>query len=1096
MPFFSNIATVATYESKLLLRGNFFKIFSLLAVLVIGLMNYLFLVQNKVWDIISIPSNIPYQSLCIFNVFQAVIAVFLSSDFLKRDKKLDTCEVFYVRPLSNAEYVLGKTWGNLRLFLGLNIVILLETMIITAVSGVSEIDFSAYLIYLCILSLPTLIYIMGLSFFVMLLVRNQALTFVSVLGYVALTLFYLKEKFYNIFDFLGFGQPMMKSDITGFSNWEQILSLRLIYLFLGLGFIALTIRMYGRLPNSKQKAKLWTVVAIVFIALGVFNITRHLTGFKADQDLRKSYLAMNNKYVNAPVIEVDSFDIKLTQLTEQIEVNVRIKGRADELSDSFIFTLNPSLQIAAVRDNKTNEPLSFKHIKQIVEIRTKQPLKKATEIDWSFSYKGGIDELLCYLDIEDEEYEKIISQVMLNRPKKYAFVSADYLLLTPESYWYPRPGTGFSTESTKWIRSFFSHFSTEIHTQNGLFALAQGDSVSFSDQNYKYKTDKPILGLTAIVGNYEKRSVKVDSVNFSLLTFKGHDYFKSITDSIQDTIPALIKNMKQSIEAGKSLDYPFSRFSLVEVPVQYTTYARQWSSVQDCMQPEIVLVGEKGTSSYNFNLLGNYENMKRWQKWIQQKKTEKEMRIETVILCFSFFNLPEHSTGINYQGRNGMSIDNKENPFYIYPQLFNFKFNVVSSDWDIVNKIIENYLLNAESLSYIRNFNGISQEEEANLYLSEESLRTILAGNRTSTIKRNAIKQKSKELFKYLEKKSSAKDVKDSLLNYLNRNQMKNIPFDSLLQYLGRAMNEDLISYMPVWGDSVRYGEYLFPQPKTTKLTGRESDVYEHIVQLQNISPYGNIAYLNIRLANDKNKTEVLYLNGGEAKEYVFQTQDPPVLYELHTIVSKNIPLDLKYNVRNIESEKRSVKPEGERVINSLTLEDPRDIIVDNEDEELFTPSETEPVGFIATWLWQKHTSASKYSGFMFWNPPMKWIITTGIAYYGKTQHSAHIIKSGSGKVYAQWKVPVPEEGLYDVYYYVSKPEDLNWNYREKPEYRFLIDGGDGGQESYLDLRKAKEGWDHLGAYSVDRDTAVIRLYDDVKLNALTADAVKLVKRY
>lgn len=59
----------------------------------------------------SIPSNIPYLILLLLNTGQAVIAIFLASDFLKRDKKLDTSEVFYVRPLSNAEYVIGKIWG-------------------------------------------------------------------------------------------------------------------------------------------------------------------------------------------------------------------------------------------------------------------------------------------------------------------------------------------------------------------------------------------------------------------------------------------------------------------------------------------------------------------------------------------------------------------------------------------------------------------------------------------------------------------------------------------------------------------------------------------------------------------------------------------------------------------------------------------------------------------------------------------------------------------------------------------------------------------------------------------------------------------------
>lgn len=1096
MPFFSNIATVATYESKLLLRGNFFKIFSLLAIIVVGGMNYGFLVEGETWDLIAIPSNIPYQTLLLFNVFQAIIAVFLSSDFLKRDKKLDTSEVFYVRPLSNAEYVLGKTWGNLRLFLGLNLIILLEAMIITAVSGITQIDFTAYILYFFILSLPTLIYIMGLSFFVMLLLRNQALTFVSVLGYIALTLFYLKEKYYNLFDFLGFGQPLMKSNVVGFANLDQLVSLRLIYLLMGLGFIAMTIRLYGRLPNSKRKQKIWTGIAIFFFLFASSNIVKYVNGFNRDNALREVYLELNNRYVNAPVIEVDSFEVKLNQQPEAIEVNVRIKGRVEETSDSFIFTLNPSLQLASVEDNVAKKALSFEQNQQIVKVNTPDKLEKGSGIDWSFSYKGKIDELICYLDVDKEEYEKIVSRNMLNLNKKYAFINEDYLLLTPETYWYPRSGTGFSTINTKWLRTFFSHFTTEIRTQNGLFGLAQGNPDSVTDHVYKYKTDKPVSGLTAIIGDYERKTLQLDSVDLSLYIFKGHDEFRKVTDSIQDTIPALIKGVKNQIEAGTGLDYSFSRFSLVEVPVQYTTYAREWSSVQERMQPEMLLINEKGTGVNALNISGEYRNTKRWQQWSRDKMTDKEMRIVAVNRPLSFFTEALQSSGVNYKGRGGMSFDNKENPYYVYPQFFNFKFNIISSDWDIANKIVENYLLNAQSLGYIRQYNGISQEEEANLYLQKESLRKVLSGNYSSTIKRNAIKQKSKELFMHLERKSSSKVVRDSLLNYLNRFPMQNIPFDSLLTALGNCMEVDLIGYMPVWGDSVRYGEFLFPQPKSTKLQGSESEIYEHIIQVQNISPYANVAYLTIQLTNNKNKTEVVYLNGGEAKEYVIHTPEAPMSYQLQAIIATNIPLDLRYNVRNIPNESRSLKPEGERIIANLTMDAPGEIIVDNEDEELFMASETEPVGLMATWLAQKHTSASKYSGYMFWNPPMKWIIATGMQYYGNIRHSTHLIKAGSGKVYAQWKVPVPDKGLYDVYYYASKPEDLNWFPNEKAEYRFTIDGGDGPQDSFLDLRKAREGWDNIGTYYIDSDTAIVRLYDDVKLRALSADAVKFIKRY
>ena len=57
------------------------------------------------------PSSIPFVNIYLFNIAQSVIAIFLAGSFLKRDKKLDTAEVIYVRPMSNADYIIGKTWG-------------------------------------------------------------------------------------------------------------------------------------------------------------------------------------------------------------------------------------------------------------------------------------------------------------------------------------------------------------------------------------------------------------------------------------------------------------------------------------------------------------------------------------------------------------------------------------------------------------------------------------------------------------------------------------------------------------------------------------------------------------------------------------------------------------------------------------------------------------------------------------------------------------------------------------------------------------------------------------------------------------------------
>ncbi|MDD4637802.1 MAG: hypothetical protein PHV66_09390, partial [Bacteroidales bacterium] len=106
MQLIKNILSVSKYESKLLLRSWFFKVFSVLAFLFFGLITFIqFLSENPESSMDTIPSLMPYMVSLMLNLAQAIITVFLASEYLKRDKELDTSEVFYVRPLSNAEYL-------------------------------------------------------------------------------------------------------------------------------------------------------------------------------------------------------------------------------------------------------------------------------------------------------------------------------------------------------------------------------------------------------------------------------------------------------------------------------------------------------------------------------------------------------------------------------------------------------------------------------------------------------------------------------------------------------------------------------------------------------------------------------------------------------------------------------------------------------------------------------------------------------------------------------------------------------------------------------------------------------------------------------
>ena len=145
-----NIIAVAKYESITLSRSWFFRIFPFYHW---SLSFYNFGTQSGVvgWpngDMIALPSMIPFTNLYIINLAQA-IAVFLASEFLKQDKKLDTTEVVYMCSITNADYVIGKTLGNLWVFVMLNAIALGMVAIFNIASPYTRFNFLPYIYYFC-----------------------------------------------------------------------------------------------------------------------------------------------------------------------------------------------------------------------------------------------------------------------------------------------------------------------------------------------------------------------------------------------------------------------------------------------------------------------------------------------------------------------------------------------------------------------------------------------------------------------------------------------------------------------------------------------------------------------------------------------------------------------------------------------------------------------------------------------------------------------------------------------------------------------------------------------------------------------------------
>ena len=474
MSILFNINSVAKYESKLLMRSWFYRIFMILAVLFICIFNFGSLVFQSGggnWLMKSLPANIPYINLMLLNTGQAIIAVFLSSEFLKSDKKLDTSEVFYVHSLSNAEYVIGKIWGNMRVFLRLNLFAIVLVALFNFISGVS-IDWTAYIIYFVLICIPTLIYIFGLSIALMLILKSQAITFIFLLGYIAITLFYIGDKFYYLFDYMVYNLPLVKSTIVGFSNWSTLINHRMIYFMLGLGFICLSIFLFRRLPNSKTGKYRWLYLSFLFFASGLWASYNHVGTILKTENRRQTFIDVNNQYVNKPKMVIDQYDIDLNQHSQTVSTDVKMHGTALSQSAIFTFCLNPGLKVNEVTEN--DKALSFIRDHQILLIDFGREVALGDSVSFKLKYSGAIDESFCYLDIPSSILQEGFGSGMFKIDKRYSFQDKNYLLFTPETYWYPRPGTSYSSENPDWQQAYFSYFNLKVKTINGLKALSQG----------------------------------------------------------------------------------------------------------------------------------------------------------------------------------------------------------------------------------------------------------------------------------------------------------------------------------------------------------------------------------------------------------------------------------------------------------------------------------------------------------------------------------------------------------------------------------------------------------------------------------------------
>lgn len=1106
-----NILTISTYESKVLWRNWFFRIVGLAGIFFIGIFNLVEMssLDNPSWWAMFNGFVLPYVSIIFISIPQAAAVIFLATGLIKKDKKLDTNEVFFVRAISNLDYVLGKALAMFKLFFLLNFVILAIPFIVGLTNPLATVNPMAFIIYPLIVSIPNIVFTMGISFLMVTVIRNQPISIVLLVGITGVQLIYYFDKFSNILDFTGFRISMLASEMSGFVDIEFALWQRAFYFLTGIAFLFLTAFLLERLSGHKATHRATALVGVVLLLLSSFIMVNLWTMRQSPIDLRQAMITANDKRAKEANLSITSHAIALEWAGKEIisTSDLRLKNNTSQLLHTIYFSLNPGLMVDTVLVNEVVVP--FNRDVHIIYISEGISIRPGEAVNVRIKYHGAILQAAAHLEVDQKRYENSNDFIMFSLTKKYAFLEDDYVLLTNDVLWYPDTEVGYNRMEAVKQRQSFIDFELKIKVPEGKTAISQG-AVTVNGNVQQFKPEYPLPYISLVIGDYVKKEIIVDSVAYAVFHYPKNDYFLEQLNLIADTLSYLITDVVNEYEDAQKLSYPFKRMQFVEVPLHYTAYNKIYESHQAFLQPETVFWPEEGAEIRQFDFGRQLRDMNTQAKKTNQVLTDKQKQANVFNdLIRKVFTKQIGSRWV-YDGKD---IDNPD--YSLFPNYYDFNSGIVSSDWALLNRCIGTYLRNDKQVQndYSREINGISFTEECNNLMQTTPLSTILTTSDFSKISKS-VALKSQYLFSYLGQTLGESNFKSFLYEWVNTHQHKLNSYEDFRKAMFSRFHVDIDPIIrTVYSETSQPAFEILEVQKYEVMDG-DRKRYQVMVKAKNSGNSDGVLEVKFNHKENSNDEDDYYakvneavaeeapgrlsvIKQGETKLFGYVLDEKPNAMSINTIISRNIPSVINMSLGTLSKREDGILFDGEQVVDNEKNSAQYEVIVDNEDKQFTHFSPIKPT-MLKAYLDGRDTVVKKYHG--AWNTSYSsWLATTGSDFYGSVIRSAHLTRSGGGEKMATWTPEFKEEGFYDIYVYMQGKNQNEFIGRESAskqfDYNYIIRNGDGTDHIKYNITNAEPGWNYLGSYYFNKTGGSISLTDKCELWRVYADAVKWVKQ-
>ncbi len=1027
------------------------------------------------WISQALPSSMAYRTAYFFNIIQLLLVIaFVNNDL--RSCKFSGMESIRVRPFSNEEIVLGNFLGKLLLFTLVNFLTLGISILINATFYPHAFDFGIYLFYWLTLNLPALVFFLGVSFFVIRVVRQQALSFVILSVFFWGLIFWGAGWLNGLFDPCARHIPNMFSDFTGHVGMGNYLLQRSFIFFTGISCLLLSIIPYPRIPNRVFGYRsVLGRVCVIFVFAACLGLW-YMSLYNSVGNNREKYKRIYSEYEKFTGVKVVQNDLQVKALEENgISVTSRmiVENRAP-VPLPLVMYLNPGLKILSLEIDGNR--VDFQRKQQAIVADKKLEAGEMAEV--LLRYEGGIEKDICFLDVIPEKY---YSETINNYGIYYfgnvpAFCERDYKLFTPECMWYPVCVPLYGVSGLRDVN--FSRYSLQVEHEPRLKAISQGSTVQEKEGVTIFAFEHNMPGISLCVGNYERREITVDSTRMALYYFPRHDYLleeyehfseeclldelayaKSNTFELSGCIRTRkFSGRKRNYDPTQQ--YPYRWLTLVEVPCGFYSFPSLMQLSGERVQGGMVFLPEKGFSIKNYPGKVFEDETKDWDTRVGMKLSS------------------EISESI---GKGSCNIK---------PQLVGKTTFIYSREYplihDVLMRVAREEGIMDDSRDYMADYGAIE-------YLKHASLKDALGDSTLEPeILQSIIRKKCKELRAYIALQVGKEQFRQFYVDFLGKYLFEEVSLEDFLEQFSQTFDFRLDSLV----------ENCYNTNRLAILDVRDARVIE-------VKKMDDVLY---RMYEFKvfNKGDVAgIIMWDKAQGWVIP---PRMAMEIHVGFPYNganpyLEMPLAQNIpsvmylKEIEMSQVDTTTRVFQVDTSLfyTKKEKEEIIVDNEDSGFRLVKAKD--NFITS-LFQKGENDKRYYNVFIEDA---WLPVISKSFYGfpirSALYKAALYGAGSGKQKVEWNVVLPQEGKYEVFFYYT---EYLWNWKGRvPQVKELsrhysVFDGKKEYEVTPTLTEEYDGsWVSLGVYDFSRKAKVTlsdRVPDSEIQQTLVADAVKWVR--